>query len=401
MKRVKLNINQTSSDKSQPNLKYGLSRRQFLVGGSAAFLSTSALSALAHVIALSSQPLESASLSWGGYKNAIVIDGLSGAFRATTNNIDTKQLEIIRASGITAVNMTVPYPGDNFEQANIKIKNTLKTIEHYSKYFRLIRSPQDILLAKKSQQIGIIIGFQSTEMFGTNLANIDYFANAGSRIMQMSYNGQSQYGDGGLVKENKGLSKLGIEALERMQNNHVLVDLSHSGQRTVADAIRYSKAPIALSHTGCNAIYQHPRNNDDRELKALADKGGVVGIYLMPFLEGGDGEITAKSFMNHLSHAINTCGEDHVSIGSDQGIVPVNDTLEYRESVRKDVERRIAAGISAPGETPNRPPFIPQLNSERRMELIAACMQRAGYSEQIIEKVIGKNLYRLFSEVWK
>jgi len=372
------------------------SRRRLLVSGTVAVACFS--TGMHRLMACATSPLKS--LMWKGYDNSIVIDGLSGAFDSSDQLINSKHLKIFRASGINAINMTVPYPGDNFQQANLKIEKTLKLINQYSEYFRLVKKAEDILLAKKHQQVGIIVGFQSTEMFGNDLSNIEYFAKVGARIMQMSYNGQSQFGDGGLVKENKGLSPLGIQALERMEANHVLVDLSHSGQQTVADAIKYSKAPLNISHTGCNAIFQHPRNNDDKELRAVADKGGVAGIYLMPFLEDGDGEITAQSFMNHLNHAINLCGEDHVSIGSDQGIVPVNDTPEYRELVRKDVERRIAAGISAPGETSNRPPFIPQLNSERRMELIAAHMQRAGYSDRIIEKIIGNNLYRLYNEIW-
>ena len=193
---------------------------------------------------------------------------------------------------------------------------------------------------------------------------------------------------------------MGKEAIEAMEANKVLVDLSHSGQQTVADAIAHAKRPLTISHTGCNGVYRHPRNNDDADLKAVADKGGVIGIYLMPFLEGGDGEITANSLMRHIDYAINLCGEDHISIGSDQGIEPVNDGPKYREMIRKDVERRLAAGISAPGETPNRPPFIPELNSERRMELIAWHMNKRGYSDDVIEKVLGTNLLNLYQRVW-
>ena len=273
-------------------------------------------------------------------------------------------------------------------------------VNKYPKFLRLIKTPQDLVKAKADSQLGIIIGFQSTEMFEDKLERIEHFANLGARYMQLTYNGPSQFGDGCLVKDDRGLSDLGKEAIERMEAAKVLVDLSHSGKKTVAEAIAQSKRPLTISHTGCNALYQHPRNNDDAELKAVAEKGGNVGIYLMPFLEGGDGEITAEMVMKHIDHAINLCGEDHVSIGSDQRVIPVNDGPEYREMIRKDVERRIKAGISAPGETPNRPPFVPQLNSERRMELIAWYMKKRGYSDSVVEKVIGLNLYRLFQTVW-
>lgn len=110
--------------------------------------------------------------------------------------------------------------------------------------------------------------------------------------------------------------------------------------------------------------------------------------------------ITAESVMKHLDYAINLCGEDHVAIGSDQGVIPVKDGPKYREMIRKDVEIRMAKGISAPGETPNRPPFVPELNSERRMELIAFHMQKRGHSSSTIEKVLGLNLFNLYKQVW-
>jgi len=337
---------------------------------------------------------------WEHYQKSIIIDGLSVVFGSTKDTLTTKQLATIKNSGITAVNATIPYPGHNFEQTNQRINFAKNVIEKYPNVLSLITSASDILKAKQKQQVGIILGFQSTEMFGHDITRIKHFADQGVRIMQLTYNNQSQFGDGGLVKENKGLSTLGIEALAEMENQKVLVDLSHSGQKTVAEAISRSTRPLTISHTGCNALYQHPRNNDDKELKAVADKGGVVGIYLMPFLRGGEDEITAKDVIQHLDHAINVCGEDHVSIGSDQGVEPIKDGPAYREAIRKEVAMRIKKGISAPGETPNRPPFVAELNSERRMELIAYHMEKRGYKAATIEKVIGGNLFKLYKSTW-
>ena len=372
-----------------------LTRRKFLqLSGGAAVLALSGCAKQQY------WPTYDLSGTWQPYRDAIVIDGLSAAFDRGIESLSDEMLALFKNSGITALNATIPYPGDDFAAANDKIDHTLKIINQYPEHLTLVKSYADVIATKKAGKLGIIVGFQSTEMFADDISRIGYFANKGARYMQLSYNGPSQYGSGGLVKNDTGVTKLGFAAIEAMEANKVLVDLSHSGQKTVADAIAHAKRPLTISHTGCNAVYRHPRNNDDTELKAVADKGGNVGIYLMPFLEGGDGEITANSLMRHIDHAIKVCGEDHVSIGSDQGVEPVNDGPEYREMVRKDVERRIAAGISAPGETPNRPPFIPELNSERRMELIAWHMSKRGYNDRIIEKVLGKNLLNLYRQVW-
>ena len=339
-------------------------------------------------------------MRWPSYSNSVVIDGLSAAFDYGVESFDNNVLAIFKQSGISALNATIPSPGDDHATTLSKIESTLALIKRYPSHFRLVTKASDVLLAKKQQQIGIIMGFQSTEMFADDLNQIDFFARNGVRYMQLSYNGASQFGSGGLVKNDKGLTVLGQEALQRMEKNKVLVDLSHAGQKTVAQAIKESTRPLTISHTGCNGVYRHPRNNDDAELKAVADKGGGVGIYLMPFLEGGDSELKAEALLRHIDYAVNLCGEDHISIGSDQGVLPVNDGPEYREAIRQEVKRRIAAGISAPGETPNRPPFIAELNSEKRMELIAWHLSKRGYRGSQIEKILGLNLLQLYRAVW-
>ncbi len=374
-----------------------MKRRQFLKIGSGfsiGFLLPQSVFALSH------QQITHSNMSWQPYDSSTVIDGLSAAFDYGIKSFDENTLALFKQSGISALNATIPSPGDDHKTTLVKVQATLDLIKRYPKYFRLVTKAADVLAAKRQKQIGIIMGFQSTEMFADDLSQIDFFARQGVRYMQMSYNGPSQYGSGGLVSDDAGLTTLGRKALARMEKNKVLVDLSHSGKKTVADAISAATRPITISHTGCNSVYRHPRNNDDAELKAVANKGGVIGLYLMPFLEGGDSELTAEALLRHIDYAVNLVGEDHVSIGSDQGVVPVNDGPEYREAIRQEVKRRIAAGISAPGETPNRPPFIAELNSERRMELIAWHLQKRGYQNRQIDKILGTNLLNLYREVW-
>jgi len=371
----------------------GLSRRQFISSSVAAGV-------------MVNFPLYAANkdtVLWAPYKNSIVIDGLGGAFDVQGAGkvlLQPSALSIYRQSGITCVNQTIPYPGDDGRVTQEKIQNTLDTIDSYPESLTLIQTAEDILQAKTFGKLGIIMGFQSTEMFNKDPEVIASYAKLGVRIMQLSYNGPSAFGQGGLVNNKLGLTQLGAQAITEMEQHRVLLDLSHSNQKTVAEAIQLANRPMTISHTGCNSIYPHPRNNDDRELKAVADKGGVVGIYLMPFLRGGTDEIRAQDVLRHLQHAIRVCGEEHVSIGSDQGIIPVNDTPEYRQLIHEEVERRIAAGISAPGETPNRPPFVPELNKTNRMEVIAWQLHKAGFSDDKIEKILGKNLLRLYHSVW-
>ena len=178
----------------------------------------------------------------------------------------------------------------------------------------------------------------------------------------------------------------------------VAVDLSHCGQRTTAEAIEASSKPALITHSGCSAVHKHPRNKGDRELRAMADRGGVVGIYLMQYLVASPTLPTRQHVIEHLDHALKVCGSEHVGIGSDGVLDTFPDTAEQRKAFAADMANRKKLGIAAPEE--DRPPFSPDLNTPQRMEMIAADLAKKGYSEDVIENVMGKNFYRVFGEIW-
>ena len=180
----------------------------------------------------------------------------------------------------------------------------------------------------------------------------------------------------------------------------ILVDLSHCGRQTAADAIRHSKKPVAFTHTGSAAQNDHPRNRTDEELRAVAEKGGVSGIYFMPFLSDGK-QPTAADIIRHLEHMIDVAGEDHVSIGTDGSVSAEVVNQEFKDIFAGFVRRRQEAGIAAPGETEEGYLFANELNTPRRLETLADMLSARGHGDARIEKILGKNLVRVFSETWK
>jgi membrane dipeptidase len=343
---------------------------------------------------------------WPGYRNARVVDALAGPIQFNIPQGDlpltSEDLENVRASGITAVNLTVGVVGATaptpFENTVARIAAWEREVDAHPDTLRRVRGVADLEDAKASGRLGLVYGFQDAVPFENELDRIALFYGLGVRIVQLTYNDRNLLGDGSLEPSDAGLSRLGQAAVARMNELGILVDLSHCGARTTAEAIRMSAKPVALTHTGCSALFAHPRNKDDATLRLLADRGGVVGIYLMPFLNPS-GPPTADDVVLHLEHALQICGEDHVGIGSDQGITPLRVDGAFSEQFAAVAARRRAMGIAAPRE--DTPPYVPELNTPRRMELLADGLAARGHPDRVIEKVLGANFVRLFGEVWK
>jgi membrane dipeptidase len=374
-----------------------LDRRRFI------FLSTlAAAHAAVPGVARGSAAAETPQARWGGYDKAIVIDALGGPGGDDDAHLTAAEIADIRASGVTALNLTVGALGsgtDVFEQTFKTIGGWEREIDAHPDVLMRIRTAADLERAKKEGRLGIIYGFQDATPLGDDPERVKLFSRFGVRILQLTYNRRNLLGDGCLEPANAGLSRLGTQVVEQMNEQGVLVDLSHCGHRTTLDAIAASKKPVAITHAGCAAVADLPRNKTDEELRNLAAKGGVVGIYFMPFLRT-QGQPMAADLIRHLEHAVDVCGEDHVGIGTDGGISRVELTPEYVKRFHDDIANRRKLGISAPGETEGVYTFLPDLNTPRRFETLAGLLREKGHSEARVEKILGGNFARLFKEVW-
>jgi membrane dipeptidase len=330
------------------------------------------------------------------YKRAIVIDSLCGPFADSETSPSPELVAMVRQSGITAANFTI---SDRDFEGTVKNLGSLEAlVEHHRDAFLIVCKHSDIARAKQENKLGIIPGFQYTAFLESDPDRIETFRNLGVRIMQLTYNNRSIFGDGCLEPGNAGLSKAGIGAVRKMNEIGVAVDLSHSGYRTVLEAIAASSKPVLISHSGCAAVYAHPRNKPDEILKALADRGGYFGVYLMPYLVASPTVPTRQHVLDHLVHAINICGADHVGIGSDGSIQEVVLRAAQKSAFDADIARRKKLGIGAPGE--DRYPYLPDLNGPDHVEVIAIDLARRGQPSSVIEKVLGANFQRVLGEIW-
>jgi len=317
-------------------------------------------------------------------------------------DMDDRTIADARASGLTAVNVTLGYVGGPQEP----YEDTIRTIAMWDDALRArpndllrVEKAGDILRAKTENKIGLIYGFQNAAMMGNDASRVATFKGLGVRVIQLTYNPRNQLGDGSMVKENKGLTDFGREVVAQLNEHRIMVDLSHSGQNTCLDAARVSKAPISINHTGCRALCDMPRNKTDEELKLVASKGGFVGIYFMPFLKA-DSHPHAEDVVAHIDHAVNVCGEDCVGIGTDGDVTGIDDMNVYRGFVEKQIADRAKQGLGATGETPDTYPFVIDLRGPDQFHKLEGLLKAKGYSEARIEKIMGRNFLRFAKEIW-
>ncbi len=373
-----------------------ISRRQFVARGAAA---------VAVAVTLQERAFAAAS---DVYRRAIVIEGLGGFGNSKAvpgASLTDAYVQDVRDSGITCVHATIlpvgtTAPDSAFAEAVIGIGEYEGEIDRHPDVFARVRRVADIAAAKQAGRTGIIYGFQDAVAFETDLSRLGELYRLGIRIVQPTYNRRNLLGDGCLEPANAGLSRAGVDAIAKMNELGILVDLSHCGRQTAADAIKASMKPVAFTHTGCAALNDNPRNRTDAELRAVSEKGGVSGIYFMPFLSEGR-QPTAADIIRHLEHMIDVAGEDHVSLGTDGGVSAEVVDAQFKEVFAGFVRRRREAGINAPGENETGYLFANELNTPRRFETLADMLSARGHTDARIEKILGANLMRVFGDTWK
>jgi membrane dipeptidase len=345
-------------------------------------------------------------------RDIVAIDGAGGTglfwyAPADPANAETIQSELdaIRASGLTAVVLTLSPSGrfwmDDaaFEKTKAAFDTWERIVSRHPDHLTLIRTVGDLERARRERTLGLIHTFQGAEPLGEDIERIPMFRERGLRVLQLTHNRRNLVGDGCMEPGNAGLSNFGHEVVKRLNAERIVVDLAHGSPRTMAEGIAASRAPMLISHTGCRALADLPRNTDDATLRAMADKGGVAGIIFWPYLRT-DTQPMAKDVIRHIEHAVQVCGEDHVGIGTDTGVAPIARTPEFERGNREWVAGAVEDGVFARGRPADLYTFIPDLNTADRFDRLAVLLSKRGHSDARIAKILGGNFARVMREVW-
>ena len=342
----------------------------------------------------------------GWYDRAVIIDALGGLGDPygpddQLRMSDRGWSEMV-ATGVTLLRDTV-FPVGNVAdpwgdyQKDVEGKHNVLAAN--PDRFVLVRSAADILKAKREKKFAWLLGTQDSVMVGPELDRLAQLKKDGVMTVQLTYNNGNLSGDGSLEPRNGGLTKLGKATIERIESEKLLLDLAHGGARTMAEPTAFAKRPLVISHTGARALLDHPRNTDDATIKAVADKGGVVGVYWMPFLTA-DSHPKGEDLLRHVEHVANVAGEDHVGIGTDNGVLPQATDAEATRKLHEWAAARIKAGIAAPGEGLDVWPMVKDYNSIDRYRRFAADLAKRGWSEARLEKLMGANFLRVYKDAW-
>jgi membrane dipeptidase len=333
------------------------------------------------------------------YQNALVFDANLSPPLQDKFPFPKAMLDMIRQSGVTAVKTSLGGFEGSFEETVDEISFFQRVFEEYPDVFLQVRRHRDFAEAKRTKRMGVLLSFEAVSPLEEKIDRIELFRGLGVRVMQLTYNKASPFGMGVLGDPKGSLTALGAKAVAAMNAQGVAIDLSHSNEPTSFEVLKISSKPALVTHAGCAAVHPHPRHKSDALLRALAQKGGVIGIYDLCYLTASPKQPDLDDYMAHMVHALNVCGEDHVGIGSDSGLEPWDTSPAATAAYNKNEAERHKAGVAAPEE--DRPLYVIGLNTPRRSEIIADALLKRGYSARVAEKVLGLNFTNALGRIWQ
>jgi membrane dipeptidase len=305
--------------------------------------------------------------------------------------------ELVR-SGVTAVNIAASY-SEGTEGALRSLAAWRSRLRSDDSVLFAARTLADIDRAKREKRIAVYFGFEDAAPIGDQPWLLEVFYELGLRFLGLTYQYRNLAGDGCGEPANGGLSLFGLDLIRRCNELGVVLDLSHTGERSTLETIDASAKPVMVSHAGLCHFVDSPRNKSDRVLKALAGRGGVIGIAAKSGFIRADGLVTRATVddvVTNMAYVADLVGIDHVVIGTDLG-----DLRKYTKEGMARVRERY----------PDIPIIGPDLNLERvhpeglgspgELGNLAPAMAARGFSAQEIEKVIGQNQLRVLRECWR
>jgi microsomal dipeptidase-like Zn-dependent dipeptidase len=297
----------------------------------------------------------------------------------------------LREGKVDAVQVTVCYHEDFRET----VENLIDWNKRFARFAELImpaRSAADIDAARAGGRTAIFLGLQNASAIEDDIGLVEILHSLGIRVMQLTYNNQSLLGAGCYEAHDAGITRMGREVIAEMNRFGMLIDMSHSAERTTLEAIDLSARPIAITHANPSAWHEVARNKSDTVLKALAARGGMLGLSLYPLHLKGGSDCTLDSFTEMVARLAELIGAEHIGIGSDLCQDQPDSVVAWMRSGRWT---RASADLGT-----GKAAFPPQpswFRDNRDFAKIRAGLARRGFAEGETDGIMGGNWYELFA----
>lgn len=327
------------------------------------------------------------------FADPIVINGC-----APTRARLEEALHLWTVGGVAGTNLTVANQ-ENFTDSVRWAVHCMQIIENHPTA-RVVGSVSEITQAHEDGVAGVILGTQNGDPIEGDLTLLEALYRLGFRIFQPAYQRRNRLANGSGEEKDGGLSRLGRDVIRAANRLGMLIDLSHVAYQSTMDAIDASEAPVSFTHVNLHSINPIPRNKRDDQIRALAEKGGVVGVNAVSRLMRPDGlpnGATLDDFIAQIEGIVDLVGFDHVGVGLDV----------FESMTESDLATRKQTFLKAFPELADDPAaltlenyYTTGLSSGSMIRSLGDTLRQRGYPELVIHKILGGNFLRLFSEVW-
>ncbi len=299
----------------------------------------------------------------------------------------------MREGRLDAAHVTIAYH-ENFREMVAVIEQWNRHFERFPELIFQGFSAEDVELARQTNRTAIFFGLQNPSPIEDDIGLVEIIHRLGVRFMQLSYNNQSLLATGCYEAEDPGITRMGRNVIAEMNRVGLVVDMSHSAERSTLEAIEISERPIAITHA--NPAFWHPalRNKSDRVLKALAESGGMLGLSLYPHHLAGKSDCTLDSFCNMVVQTADLIGIEHIGIGSDLCQDQPDSVVEWMRVGRWTKVIDYGEGTADQAGFPEMPTWF---HDNRDLDTIETGLKAAGLSEHETGAIMGGNWLQFFA----
>jgi microsomal dipeptidase-like Zn-dependent dipeptidase len=318
---------------------------------------------------------------------SFLIDGLQYA------NWSEKIFRQMNEGGVHAVHVTITYH-ETFRETVLNIEKWNRWFEKHPDLIFHGRTADDVALAKKTGRTAIFFGSQNPSCIEDDIGLVEILHTLGLRFMQLTYNNQSLLATGCYEDDDTGLTRMGRAVVTEMNRVGMVVDMSHSGERSTLEAIAHSTRPITISHANPHNWHAALRNKSDAVLKALGESGGMLGFSVYPHHLKGGSDCTLQSFCDMIARTADLMGEDHIGIGTDLCQDQPDSIVAWMRTGRWTKTIDYGEGSAAAPGFPAMPDWF---EDNRHFGNVAKGLATAGLTKAQTDKIMGGNWHRFFA----